>query len=403
MPARRSTALVAIGCLALGACARARTSTDDGGIRLDGSGRTDACVEPPPPSGRVDLLFMMDNSGSLGEEQVSLTMQLPRFVDVLGSGDLDPRDGTVVGADFPPVTSLHVGVITSDMGTGGFRIPTCDEPNLGDDGILQRSGNTGIGCMAAYPTAFLSYDPGTPGSDAASFARDVECIALVGTGGCGFEQPLEAILKAVTPSTQPPAGAFDGVFGMGLPGNADTANAGFLRDDSLLVIVALSDEEDCSARDSDLFNAGSAVYGGDLGLRCFLHASSALHRVTRYVDGLLAQRRFPDRLVFAPIVGIPPDLAPPPGAPTDYDAILADDRMQEIVDPDMPTRLLPSCNVPGRGIAFPPRRFVELARELNARGATGLVQSACASDYTSAFDAVIDAIARAQSRSATCP
>src|SRR5690348_2498849 len=84
----------------------------------------------------VDLLFVVDNSGSMSEEQASLANQIPRLVNVLASGDAD-ADGT---PDFPAVPSLHVGVISTDMGTGGYRVPTCDEPNFGDDGILATTG-----------------------------------------------------------------------------------------------------------------------------------------------------------------------------------------------------------------------------------------------------------------------
>jgi hypothetical protein len=363
--------------------------------------RTPAPLDPCTRSGvverfrmtrveNVDLLFMIDNSGSMSQEQASLVAQIPRLIQVLASGDESPDDGIEIGVDFPPVTSLHVGVISSDMGTGGFRVPTCNEPNFGDDGILLQQGDTASGCMASYPTSFLTYQSGAAGADPLAFARDVSCISVLGTGGCGFEQQLEAMLKAVTPSTQEPVGAFDGVFTMGQPGHGDNTNTGFVREDSLLAIIAVTDEEDCSAADLDLFNGASAVYTGDPNLRCFQyanHPNQPVHPVQRYVDGLLARRPDPNLFIFAGIVGVPTDLVHPT---TDYDAILADPRMQEMVDPDMPTRLRPSCEIPGRGEAYPPRRFVELARDLDARGAGGIIQSICQADFTPAIDAIIE-------------
>jgi hypothetical protein len=59
-------------------------------------------------------------------------------------------------------------------------------------------------------------------------------------------------------------------------GHADGANAGFLRPGSTLAIVLLSDSDDCSAEDVELFDPGSAIYGStDLNLRCstFLYYS----------------------------------------------------------------------------------------------------------------------------------
>ena len=327
---------------------------------------------------KVDLLFMVDNSNSMAEEQTSLAEQFPRLVSALASGDIN-GDGT---QDFPPVRSLRVGVVSSDMGTGGFMVPTCLEPNFGDDGVLRTQGNTSVpGCMAAYPR-FLEFSP--PG-DAAAFAAEFTCVARMGTGGCGFEQQLEAVLKALTPSTAPIA------FNMGTSGHGDGANINFARPDSLLTIIMVTDEEDCSAADPELFNPATSVYSGDLNLRCFQYPE-AVHPVERYVDGLLALRTDPDLLIFAAITGVPPDLVADPSR-IDYDAILNDDRMREMVDPTEPTRLNPSCNVPGRGLAFPPRRIVRVAQMIEQRASNGLVQSICQSDFTPALNAILEKLA----------
>ncbi|MCZ7685533.1 MAG: hypothetical protein M5U28_44845 [Sandaracinaceae bacterium] len=143
---------------------------------------------------------MVDNSNSMAEEQASLAAQLPRIVTALATGDID-GDGTPESA---PVDDLHLGVVTSDMGVGGFIVPTCARGDFGDDGILRTQGRTDIaGCMATYPS-FLEFRPGS-GADPADVAADFACVATVGTGGCGFEQQLEAVLKAATPSTSPSA------------------------------------------------------------------------------------------------------------------------------------------------------------------------------------------------------
>src|SRR5688572_5332869 len=63
------------------------------------------------PIFEVDLLFVVDDSGSMTEEQDNLARQLPELVRVLTTGKLDD-DHT-----FRPV-DLHVGVISTDM--GGF-------------------------------------------------------------------------------------------------------------------------------------------------------------------------------------------------------------------------------------------------------------------------------------------
>ena len=64
-----------------------------------------------------------------------------------------------------------------------------------------------------------------------------------------------------------------------------------------------------------------------------------------------------------------------------------------MIDPMMPTRLRPSCNVPGRGIAMPPRRIVRTAQVLEASGAQTIVESICQSGYAGAVSGILDALA----------
>jgi len=368
----------------------------------DDAGRPDA-GPPAGPTSELDLLFMVDNSGSMTEEQASLTAELPRLVRILASGDFD-EDGSVGGpGDFEPF-DLHVGVITADMGTGGFTVPTCARSDFGDDGILRTQGRTDIpGCMATYPQ-FLAFQPAS-GGDPSAFATDIACVATTGTGGCGFEQQLEAILKALSPSAPTPwtrAGYTAPTFFRNTFGHGDTNNDGFVRDDSVLAIVPVTDEEDCSARDPDLFNPSSATYGAtDLNLRCFAHADPALHPLSRFVDGILQLRPAANRVVYAPIAGVPVAIVPSGGAAVNWEIMVSedpavrDDRMEERVDPAMPSRLQPSCNVPGRGVAFPPVRIARVGRDLDAAGANVTIQSICQESFRSALTEIIRQIANA--------
>ncbi|MDQ3035855.1 MAG: hypothetical protein M3Y87_25855 [Myxococcota bacterium] len=350
---------------------------------------------------QVDLLFMIDNSNSMTEEQASLTAELPDLVQVLASGDRG-LDGV---QDFQPVRSLHIGVITSDMGVGGHDVPTCDGGTFGamfgDDGVLLTRGRTAIpGCIATYPSIFqFERDRDDP----LTFATDVACVANAGVGGCGFEQQLEAVLKAISPST-PQAWTVPGyvppVFFGSSSGHADRSNMGFVRENSALAIILVTDEEDCSASNPDIFNPGSATFSGtDLNLRCFTYPE-ATHPVERYIrgvdghGGLLGLRQNPNLLIFAGIVGVPVETVPDPSA-INYDSILAHPDMMERIDPAMMTRLYPSCNVPGRGIAFPPRRIVRVAQGIEQAGGSATIQSICQAGFEGALDAIIAKIADA--------
>ncbi len=369
----------------------------------DDAGRPDA-GPAPPPTDRMDLLLVMDNSNSLVEEQVSFASALPRLMRQLTTGDADGDgdffgDGEIDDPDFPPIVSLQVGVITPDMGTGGFRVPTCNNSSFGDDGVLRTTGNVAVtGCMATYP-AFLAFQ-NDGGTSIGAFTDDVACVARTGTGGCGFEQQLEATLKALSPAVAnstvasfyaPPR------FFMDSAGHGDGTNNGFVRDDSVLGVVLFTDEEDCSVRDPELFRDLTTVYPGDLNLRCFLHGDAALHPVQRYIDGLTQLRVHPSRLAYVVVAGVPPDLVPTGDAPIAWEPLISDDparrddRMEERIDPMFGNRLVPSCNEPGTGLAFPPIRMLQVGRELELNGAQVGIASICSSDFDPAVRALVRA------------
>lgn len=354
-----------------------RSPPPDGGF-VEPSG---ACAEPAA----VDLLLVVDDSASMAEGQALLLEALPALV----RGLVAPPDDDLDGApDWLPVPSLHVGVVTPNMGSGGYPVPTCEGgafgARFGDDGILRTLGDTTrAGCDPTFPAPLVFM----AGDDVSSFSRGVACVASVGTGGCGFEQPLEAMLKALAPvgSTaytgpdyRPPI-FFDSTYGHG-----DRENAGFLRDDSLLAVIVLTDEDDCSVSDPGIFDVSSPTYTGDLGLRCFLHPE-AQHPIERYVEGLVALRAGrPDLLALAVIAGVPPELATALPTRADYEAILRDPDMIERLDPGMPTRLVPSCTMAGSGgAAYPPVRLVRTAMSLGA--GRGTVQSICQGDLAPAL------------------
>jgi hypothetical protein len=303
---------------------------------------------------------------------------MPRLVESLvRPPDLD-HDGI---PDWNPVVNLHLGVVTTDIGAGGVDVGTC-ERRRGDDAILRNVGNPAdLWCLRRFPR-FLEFG-GAPGARSA-LIRDLACIIAVGDDGCGQEQPLEAVLKALTPSTSPLR--FEG----GTVGHGDGINAGFLRDGSFLAVVIVTDEDDCSTSDPLLFDPDSTRYTEHPNVRCGLHEAEALQPIDRFLDGIAALRRGPsDRLGLAVIGGVPVDLVS--DADPLYRSILEDPRMRFTVDPLDETSPVPSCDVPGRGVAYPPVRLVRAAREL---APASTVQSICQADLRPAVAALIELIGR---------
>lgn len=373
---------------------------------------------------KVDILFSVDNSGSMAEEQNSLKEQFPKMITVLTTGMRSANDPN----PFPPAKDLHLAVVSSDMGAiGQVNVQGCDM-NGGDDGRLQNIPRGTIGCQASYP-AFLAYVSGrdTPQQIATDFA----CIAELGTGGCGYEQQMEAPFKALWPSVYADEHGnvvkdnpytFLGVTPQQMLGRGDQlppeGSKGFVRTDpntgiSLLAVVVVTDEEDCSSKKTDHFRVPTgntdplAMQGNQI--RCFKNPEN-LYDVNRYIDGFKKLRPGYEKLVvFAGITGVPPDLVDEKARMnvdfTDeasrnmyYDRILGDRRMQETVQGGRVTQnaqMTPSCTRRDRtgqiSTAYPPRRIVQVVKGF---GENGVIQSICQDDFGPAMDAIIEVIAR---------
>ncbi len=345
-------------------------------------------------NGELDLLLMVDSSNSMAEEQALLREQLPRLVRVLASGD---RDGDGV-QDFPALSSVQIGIVTSDLGAGeSAGVPTC-AAGWGEDGVLRASSRTTDGsCEASYPSGIHRYDEAEAGSLEAFVAR-VGCVADVGTGGCGFEQQLEATLIALSPGapTDYTAAGWEAPsFPGGRSGHGDASNAGFLRRDSMLAILEVTDENDTSVLDSGLFDVSDPRFSSvPLNLRGHEFSDPALgvvQPVERFVDGLAGLRAEPADLIFGMVAGVPSG-AIADAAHVDYPALAAHAAMTPVINPEG-TNLEPSCSSPN-GVAYPPSRLVETAAGLDALGAGTVVASICDPTFDALIDGLIERISR---------
>ncbi|GAB4202357.1 MAG: hypothetical protein OHK0013_15520 [Sandaracinaceae bacterium] len=345
-------------------------------------------------NGELDLLLMVDSSGSMAEEQALLREQLPRLVRVLASGD---RDGDGV-QDFPALSSVQIGVITPDLGSGSdASVPTC-APGWGEDGLLRTRARSGDPACDGIPmNGILRYEESDP-APLDSFVTHAGCLADVGTDGCGFEQPLEAMLLALSPSAPTDytaAGWSPPIFPDGRTGHGDGAHAGFVRSGSMLAIVHVTDEDDLSALDTGVFDPSDPRFvETPLNLRGYLQSDPAMgivHPVSRYVDGLAGLRAQSADLIFGLVAGVPSGVIEDP-ASVDYAALLGHAAMRPVVNA-AGTGLEPSC-ASINGVAFPPTRLVETASELDARGAGTVVASICDPSFDALLDGLIERISR---------
>jgi hypothetical protein len=176
---------------------------------------------------KIDLLFVIDNSLSMREEQASLTANFPRFMREIEKGGLP---------------DLQIAIVSTDFGAGGISQDKCRL--RGDDGQFR----TQAACPlkpGSSPFLQIARD-GQKNFDGA--LTDVfACMATLGIEGCGYEHTLQSMRVALSTHNQ--------------------ASGAFLRPDAHLGIIIISDEDDCSADpDATLFN--DVRVGQNPNLRC---------------------------------------------------------------------------------------------------------------------------------------
>jgi hypothetical protein len=191
---------------------------DGGGGGGGGFGDEFADARPAERCDKMDILFVVDDSGSMGEEQTNLASNFPQFIDVLDAYQTE-------GGDFldyrVAVTSTgrDVDYTVESPQLPGF--PTLPPINQSEDGL---NGELVQDC--GMTRRWLERSDTNVSS---TFA----CAAELGTSGPSLEMPLRTTELAFTDRM------------------SDGTNAGFLRDDALLAIVILTDEDDCSRNDNN--------------------------------------------------------------------------------------------------------------------------------------------------------
>ncbi len=252
-----------------------------GGADATATGPSPALVGAPGPDDtgpqatvdKVDLLLAVDNSISMAEKQQLFAKTVPALVKRLISPYCVTAKGAVVSQpaapsvacpqgsqrEFEPVSDLHVGVITSSLGSHGATDVSdpCVGDSYDDHAHLLPFVRPNV---ASYDGAgYLNWDPqalsSPPGeSDAATFAASVQSmIAAVGEHGCGYEAQLESVYRFLVDPEPPQSIALMPTVQTAVKVGTDTEllreRANFLRPDSSVVVLMLTDENDCSIQD----------------------------------------------------------------------------------------------------------------------------------------------------------
>ena len=251
----------------------ATTGADDGDDDEDTGERYDVGGGEPPVGGcngdsdceLIDVLFVIDNSGTMGEEQLNLAANFPLLVERLQNLE---TGGVAVNAD------VNIMVTTTDFGH-----PLCTDfqregyaPAQGSpiftgcneriDGFSTPSNYNKVeipeACTDSCPADvvpggdpfihFGSSGTNVPGGDVSGA---LSCVGPQGIDGCGYEAPLETMLQSLRPEA-----CWNDPSSDACKDDEDWSwvSKGFLRPGSTLAIAIITDEADCSVKSPDGFS-----------------------------------------------------------------------------------------------------------------------------------------------------
>ena len=229
-------------------------------------------TSPRLGSNGVDILWVVDDSPSMREEQVELGARFDEFITALADLQADfhmavvttdRNDGGLFQTGPGPLQSLRCEATPSDLEyCENLRL---EEPFLvGDDYLVD----------ADNPSAGFSTE---------ELAADFRCIASAGDCGGAFERGLEMLKLSLSDDLGP-------------------ANSGFLRDDAFLVVIFLTDEDDCSNNDAFSITRDDDCYAQE--------TREQLVPVQAYYDDLVALKGGDEsRVLIAGLIGPDDNLA----------------------------------------------------------------------------------------------
>ena len=418
--------------------------SEDTGVIPGGCNTTDGACN------LLDILFVIDNSGSMGEEQTNLAANFPYLIDKIRN--LKDKDGELVNAN------VNIMVTTTDFGhplcapfekpdytpAKGAPINTACTDRLerfnpiADGNPVPQACTNGcqMGAAAVPDGPFIHFDAATNnivGGDGVGdpVADALSCIGPQGIDGCGMEATLETMLQALDPSKA-----------------WNTGNEPFLRVGAVLAVVIVTDEEDCAVKNYQYFDPAKANdpnynqywedFPGTPGMKkdptsavcwnagtdcvdanldtiyesCVSADKGVLQPTSRYIDYLkktLIQDKKKD-VVMLGILGVPPVTQrnpDPPYEPQDggvFDLVYRDWIATDILPGDPKSfqqkqyefGVGPGCSNVATGQAVPPVRVKEVCESLNIPDDPGTdkdeaelrccIESICDTDFSNAIN-----------------
>lgn len=193
---------------------------------LDDGGNAEGCE-------KVDFLFVIDNSGSMGDNQDSLIASFPGFIQSIQSTLTDAQD-------------YHIMVVDTDAQWGGecellcpLFFNTCPDIPQYPCGIVPDPCNATLGGGVVHtmasdaPNVPCNFSTGARYMDSTEpdLTAAFQCAAKVGSDGDGSERQMGAMVGALSDDLAQPG----------------SCNEGFVRQDAILVVTIITDEEDAAS------------------------------------------------------------------------------------------------------------------------------------------------------------
>lgn len=215
------------------------TGSDTGSLTTDGGPKLDVGINGETTTGapvegcrKVDFLFVIDNSGSMSDEQQNLINSFPSFIQTIQDQLKEAQDYHIMVVDTDAYVFGGCELIcplffnTCPMALGQYECGVT-KPEMCEDvigaGVIHPKGTEASNKDCNFTSQARYMDVSEPDLGA-TFA----CAAKVGTGSTDDpEKPMEAMVAAVAPK-----------------GKATDCNLGFLRSDAILVVTFITDEDD---------------------------------------------------------------------------------------------------------------------------------------------------------------
>jgi hypothetical protein len=239
------------------------TTTNMGSGESSGDGDPSGDGDVPACVSALDILFVIDNSGSMTEEQARIATSVSSLIDPLDAAGVDWRIGVTTSDNGNPW--CPVGVTTPEA--GNLVLSSCttrlEEFVFGDahpqdlvcnevctvDNIEILPTTTHVDASKS-PRPWVEKIGGTTNLlNGVDPAAALACFLPMGINGCGYESQLESLYLSLRRTEI-----------------VEEDEYGFLRPGASLLVVIVSDEEDCSHDEdySEIFEPdGNKVFWTD--------------------------------------------------------------------------------------------------------------------------------------------